>query len=250
MGADENLILDELSKKKVSIWKRIAIFFIDSALLLGTFFGLFYTVGTATIQGIAQGPIAQINEIYKTECNNRKVPYKSGTYGIYTLDREAYIDQIIDKCKDYNEAVEKYEEMYTTIDESIRSYRDYSSAYNGFASTYYGTLIASMLIPSFIYMFLIPVLNKKKKTIAMFITKTSLAKDKTNIICSNLRVLARFFSIFAIEIALIYVIAQYLGFMFVAIGNIILICFTKKRQGLHDLLTQCHVEKDEFTYTE
>jgi len=46
MEVDENVIVDELTKKKVGTWKRLAIFFFDSILMAGACIGLFYSLGT------------------------------------------------------------------------------------------------------------------------------------------------------------------------------------------------------------
>lgn len=250
MNQDENLILDELTKKKVSVWKRFATFFTDLILIVGIFIALFFTVGDLTISNVAKSSIGKINEIYASECVKRDVPYKEGTYGIYEVDKDKYIAKIIGTSASYEDAMEKYNNMYYEIDTAIQSGEGYSDAYIKFSATYYVSFLVSAFIPTFVFLFLIPVLNKGRKTIGMLITKTSLAQDKTNVICSGGRVGVRCLSIYAIEFALPYAIGQLLGLGFVIIINILTISLTKKRKGIHDFLTQCHVEKQEFTYTE
>jgi len=249
MQIDDNVIIDELSKKKVSTWKRLFVFLFDSILIFGTFFALFFTAGSAAIKGIAKNNIAGLNKIYAAECDRRSVPYKESMYGVYQLDKDKYIEMILPTKANYEEAVEDYNNLFYEIDSSIQNYVGYSGYYEGFAGAYYGTLIVSLFVPSLIYLFIIPIITKKGKTIGMIIIKTSLAQDSTNVLCSPGRVAVRFFSAFAIEIALSYVVAQYIGIGFVGLINILLICFTKKKKTIHDFLTKCHVEKDEFTYT-
>lgn len=250
MNADENLILDELSKKKVTTWQRLASFFIDTVLFIGIYFALFFTVGNIAISNIPKNSIGIINEAYKTECVNREVPYKEGTYGIYEVDKDKYVEKILSNFDSYDSAINHYNDVYYEIDTAIQSYDGYSKAYNKFASTYYTTLLTSALIPALALFFILPACTKKKKTVGMLITKTSLAQDKTNIVCSTGRVATRFFTIYAIEFALGYVVGQLFGLGFVILINIVLICFTKKKKTIHDFFTQCHLEKDEFTYTE
>ena len=246
----ENVIIDELTKKKLSTWKRIASFLLDSVMMAIVILGLFYTVGTYAITYYGCDAIGTIDTIYAEECAKQNVHYKVSNYGIYQLDKDSYLTQYTqDGTHTFDEAMEAYNNLYYEIDTAIQSYPNYSTAYQKFTTAYYLSLIVCFFIASFIFLFLIPILHKKHKTIGMMIIKASLVDDKTNIITSNVKVFLRWFTIFSIEICIVYAIAQVLGILFLMIINIILISFSKKKKTLHDFATDTHLEKDEYSYT-
>lgn len=246
----ENVIIDELTKKKLSTWKRIASFLLDSLVLTIVILGLFYTLGTVAITYYACDAIGTIDTIYAEECAKEHVDYKVSHYGIYQLDKDAYLTQYTqDDSHTFDEAMEAYNNLYYEIDTNIQCYPNYSSAYQTFTTAYYLSLIVCFFIASFIFLFLIPLLNKKHKTLSMMLIKASLVDDKTNIITSNIKVFLRWFTIFSIEICIVYAVAQVIGILFLMIINIILISFSKKKKTLHDFATGTHLEKDEYSYT-
>lgn len=247
---DELVLQDEIDKKKVSTWKRLGIFFMDTILVAALFVCLFFSLGYMTITNVAKPNVQTINGFYAEECSLRSVPYKESTFGLYEVDKEAYIYQVLPTVPTYEAAMEKCNNIYYEIDRAIQSHPGYSDAYVSFSATYYVTLLVSAFIPSFALLFLVPVLNKNRKTIGMFITKTSLAQDGTNILCSGARCGVRFLTIYAIEFAIGYVIGQIIGLGFVVLLNMLTICLTKKNKAVHDFFTQTHLELDEFTYTD
>jgi len=249
----ENVIIDEITKKKLSTWKRIFIFFLDSLMIAGLFIILFYLIGDIVIRSVAKSDIEGINNIYEQECLSQDVPFHEGLYGVYELDKDAYVEILYndpENTKTFDEIMEIYNNKYYEIDTNIQSYTGYSDYYQGFTATYYIVLLSSLFISSFVFLLLIPLTNRKNKTITMFITHTSLVNDKTNVIANNYQVLGRFFCIYAIEIALGYAVVGIIGLLFVILINIFIISISKKKKSIHDFMLQVHVEKDEYSYTE
>jgi len=220
-------------------------------MILVVFLLLFYLLGTICIKSIAKNSINGINEIYEQECIKQDVPYKSSLYGIYQLDKDKYLEELLNKNPDmsFEQAMETYNNLYYDIDSKIQSYNNYDDNYQFFTATYYITLLVSLFVSSFLFLLLIPLTNRNNKTLTMMLLKASLVDDKTNILCKNTKVATRFFTIYAIELAMAYAIVQVIGCIFLMIINIILISITKKKKTIHDFITQCHIEKDEFTYT-
>ena len=79
--------------KKNPLGKRIAAFFIDFGLFLGTYCLIFFLAATPVIKEASKDSIAAINETYSYHCDEHEYPYaaNAANFGFYEMDDEAYV---------------------------------------------------------------------------------------------------------------------------------------------------------------
>lgn len=227
-------------KEKFSIWKRMLIFLIDGIMVVGVVIALFLTVCYKSISYFAKNEVNNLNGMYQTLCEQKGVPYKSGSYGIYRVDNEKYIEILINDGFKEEEAVKKSYEMVDTLDDLMTKEDNYATNFNKFYSIYLLHLTTTIVITTLIFQFIVPISNKKHRTIGMMIFK-AVPVDKENIIIKNTTLLLRFLIILVVELLLAYLVANWMAILFVALGSFVLISFTNKRLSIHDAILKIHL---------
>ena len=241
----------DIKIKKISSFKRIAIFIIDATISFMVFIILFLSIGNISIIEIEKENIKSLNEIYIKECLNMNIPYTNDNqYGLVEIDFSSFMDQKINEGHTYEDAYSMYNETDSLILNNLENNTTYVASYNSFYVTYNLTTIIMMFISLFIFQLLIPILNKKPQTLGMKIFKTTIVDSKNNIIISNKQTLLRFFTIFVSEFVLVYILVNCLGLIFVILASFFSISLTKRKSSLHDLILKTDVTYLEYSYTE
>lgn len=228
------------SSKKYSIWKRLFTFIVDGLMTVILLTCLFFSLGTLIISNVSKNDINAINEMYVEICNEENLPYKKEIYGFYRLDEAKYIKILINDGYSEDKAGELSNEKYQKIDELLTLKDGYKTYYQKFHATYFITLFSFTALSTFIFEFLIPILNKKHQTLAMMMFKSCLV-NKDNIITSNIGIVIRYFFITIIEFLMIYLIFGLVGIIFETLIMFILISFTRNRLTFHDAIIRAHL---------
>ena len=125
----------------------------------------------------------------------------------------------------------------------------YTETYRKFNSIYLLNFISCICVSTLIFELIIPLCNKRHKTIGMMIFKSNLV-NRDNIVASNSKILLRFLFIQIIELIAVYLLINWIGILFETLITLVLISFTGNRYALHDLVTNLHVEEQSKSFTE
>lgn len=229
------MYVEESFEKGISAWKRIFIFIIDGCLALIIFLALLYTAGNASIKAINHSEINTINLVYEEVCKEKAIPYKvESVYGFYQIDQNVIINQKVEEGLDIEKAYSYYEEVNTEVNKNLQGYNEYVQAYKRFYSSYIVCNVVCMLIPLFIFEFIIPLFTRKHQTIGMMCFSLGIAYKKDNILAKNYTILFRFLFIFFIEFLIPYILLKLIGLVFVILLTFLSISFTKSKATFHD----------------
>lgn len=245
----DNPGLFQESNKKYSITKRMLIFLIDGILTIGTIFALFFGICQFIIPSLANNEISQLNTWYQEICVSENVPYTEGTYGIYKIDSKKYILQLSEQGIEEDKLMETYLQKVDELDDKLAKVDGYAETYRKFNSIYLLNFISCICISTLIFELIIPLCNKRHKTIGMMIFKSNLV-NRDNIVASNSKILLRFLFIQIVELIAVYLLINWIGILFETLITLVLISFTGNRYALHDLVTNLHVEEQAKSFTE
>ena len=246
----DNPSVFENSTQKYSIWKRLFIYLIDGITTLGLAVGLFFSLGNITIPAIAKNEITSLNNMFEQICVEQDVPYKKSSYGLYRIDGDKYIEILIEsEGLSEKDATNKYIEKINELDDLLSQQEGYDKAFDKFYAIYVINLIGCMCISSLIFQLIIPLTNKRHKTLGMLACNANLV-DRDNIVASNLKVALRFLIIQLVELILVYMLFKWLGIVFEVLITLVLISFSRKRLALHDALLGLHIDEQERSYLE
>lgn len=246
----EKLYSPNARQKKIGKGKRILSFLIDFLFILLVFFPLSIFVSKPIITSFSSDSIAKINEVAKEIYEENNLPYMTNkqNYNLIEIDYDSFI--IMTKQENPTYTDEKindlYFESYRKSQELIQSKGKYIDNYSVFYIKYLFINSITMLIPIFINYFLIPLLNKKRKSIGSFITKTSLVNVKDNNPISQVKVLLRFIFIFIVEFLLLYSIFNTYFFIVYPLMQIIFMLPTKNNYEIHDIVTRSIIIEDQY----
>lgn len=246
-----NIVLEDKETKRYSAWKRGLSFFIDGILTVGMMLFLLLFVSDFSIRYFAKDSIEQINEVYASVCTEKNYPYHdNGAYGIYQLDLEQFITQRKDEGLTTKDAFDKYQIAYDEVDKEVSKTDSVLLPYQNINRIYLLHEFVSIFISAFVFELLVPLLNKKHKTIGMFITKSCLVTKDDHIVISNTKVFLRFFFIFVLELLTVFLVLNYFGLLFLGIGTFAMISFTKNRLTFHDAIIKSKIIEDNRAYLE
>ena len=224
--------------KKITKGKRILSALIDFLIIVITYGMLFYTIGTISIKACSSNNIANINNEVVRICESYNYPYKEGyEYGIYTFDTDAYYD--VQKQKNpslsEDELAQKSSEAFNNLTEGLNNSDVYNTNYNEFYRNYFLIYTATIAIVNIAFELIIPMFDKKQRTIGMMIIKQALVNIKNNEICSNVKVMIRFFILFVAECVLFRLLLTKFLFLILPLLALIFILATKQCFTLHEV---------------
>lgn len=246
---DLALLYGQKEREKITKKRRFLSALIDFLLMVGLYLALFYTLGSFCIEKIASAPIERINQEVIRICEENNFPYMQGNqYKLYTLDTAAYIEQVKkeDSSLSQDDAVEKCQKAMSTLSEGLQKSATYTKDYSEFQKDYlfiYTLTIAVVLVPLEL---MIPIFDKKRRTIGMMITKQALVNAKDNLPASNVKVMIRFFLLFIIEnFVFKLIMANYLYPLLALLGTIFVLA-TRECYTFHDVVSRTKVINQEF----
>lgn len=237
---DLQLLYGLTDVKKITKGKRILSSLIDFLILVITYGVLFYTVGTISIKACSKNNIDAINSEVIRICDNYNYPYKEGyEYGIYTLDTEKYFatQKEMNPSLSDDELAQKSTTAFNNLTEGLNNSDVYNENYNKFYRNYFLIYTSSMAIVNIVFELIIPMVDKKRRTIGMMITKQSLTNIKNNEICSNVKVMIRFFVLFVAECVLLRLLLTKFLFLILPLLELIFILATKQCFTLHEIVS-------------
>jgi len=225
--------------KKISLGKRVLIYFLDFAFFLIIYFSLFYTVGTRIITSISSDAVSGLNERFALVCDDLGYPCGAGSdFGIFELKEEEYISNLKETTPGLTEQ-EYYDYYFDAEDEVLTLLSEdetYVQYYSQFHRNYLFVDAACMLLPSMILTFFIPLYNKENRTLGMMIFKTTLADSKDSRLSPKIKHIPRFVVQF-IELFVTKVVFNYYSFITLPLMELVVIISTSKRQSIFDALS-------------
>lgn len=236
---DLNLFYGISKIKKITLGKRVLIYFLDFIFFLIIYFSIFYTAGTKIITTINQDSIAGINERFALICDDLGYPCGAGSdFGIFELKEDEYIEDLKETNPDLTE--EEYYNYFFDAEEEVLDYLSEDSYYIEYYSEFHINYLivdaSCMLLPSLILTFFIPLYNKENRTLGMMIFKTSLADSKDSRLSMNFKHIPRFVVQF-IELFVTKVVFNYYSFITLPLMELVIIISTPKRQTVSDALS-------------
>lgn len=236
---------------QVTTKKKIFSELINLTLIMITFLILFMTIGKKVIiPKYSQDAINSINEIYQRIADEEgyEVITIKSNYGFIEISEDKFIEQYLKENPDSNdtEAFEKYIDTRFEMIENVRKDPNFK-IYNGrFSSVYFITFILLIFVITFVFEFMIPVLNKKTATIGMLITKLSITNVNDNDYPNKLKLLPRYMVILLIEHILLRYFFGNVYFIVSFLINIIIIFATPNKMVLHDIASMTKVIRTNY----
>ena len=246
----DNPSVFENSSKKYSIWKRFSIFLIDGITTLGLCLIVFFSLCNITIPAMAKNEISSLNNMYQQLCVDQNIPYKKSTYGLYRIDSDKYVDYLVENENlSEKDAMNKYLKVVDDLDDQLSKQDGYDKAFNKFYAIYMLNLISCMCVSAITFQLIIPLANKRHKTLGMFVCRANLV-NKENEVASNLKIALRYLIIQLAELILVYALFSWLGIIFECLIMLILMSFSRNRLNIHDAILGLHIEDQEHSYLE
>ena len=242
----------ELVENRYSIWKRFGIFLLDGLMVLILFGALLFSLGNYAIKGICANDIQNINQEFQKVCEEKEYPFKKeNQYGLYIIDHDTWITYCVEQQGlTPEEAYESYEKISIEIDKELANSDIYNESYKKFYAVYKVSIVFCMFISLLILQLLLPLLNKKRQTLAMMIFKASIVNKSNNIVAKNYQILLRFLIMFIVEFLLVYLFIETIGIIFVVLITMVLISFSKNRITIHDLVLKLKIKDTSHSYIE
>lgn len=235
---------------KTSLLKRLVVYYIDFVIIFLTYFLLFFFACKPIITNTSKTYVDKINECYIEACNNLNQGEYQGylmvdttnNYGIQDLSKDEYskTQKELNINITEEELEEKYTEAISKVEEKVSTMPVFLTNYNNFQRNYYLIVLLDLILVCFIYVLLIPLLNKDNKTIAMFIFKLAYVNIKDENHIMKYKILLRFL----LEVLIDFVSIMILGEFFVLLPlllSTILILATKNRLSIIDGITQSKI---------
>lgn len=240
----------EINFKKITKKRRILSSFIDFLLIVITYLLIFNFLGKPVITKIAKNDIDDINFITTQICEENSFPYRINqqNYNLVEIDMENYVAQLLneDGSLSEEEAFDKYFDAVGKLTEKLTSDSNYVRYYSTFHTKCLYAYTISILLPVFIFEFIIPLTNKGRKTIGKFSTSTSLVNSKNNCTISNIKLVLRFIFIFVIEFVLFQIIFNQFSIIILALCELMFMLISQNVSSIHDLVVQTKVISDKY----
>jgi hypothetical protein len=225
--------------KKITLGKRILIYFLNFAFFLIIYFSIFYTAGTSIVTSISQEAITGLNERFAVVCDELDYPCGAGSdFGIYELKEEQFISNLQETNPELSEQ-ECYDLFFAAEDEVLTELADdslYVQYYSEFHRNYLFVDAACMLVPSLVLTFFIPLYDKENRTLGMKIFKTSLTDAKDSRLSAKYKHIPRFVILF-IELFVTKIVFNYYSFIMLPLMELVIMISTPKRQTIYDALS-------------
>jgi hypothetical protein len=214
--------------KRIGTGKRIAAFFIDIAILLGTYFLLFYTAAVPSIKATASSSINEINVTYALHCDDHSYPYykNEANFGFYEMDDAKYVASLREANPALNEeeAYDQYFDAYNALKKEVQSDKKYVSAYSAFQKWYLFFDMLAYLLPSLAFELIIPLFSKDRKTLSNMMLSLSRVNYSDGRIVKGYKVIISFLITFLIELFLLKVLLNYWSLLIMPLADLLLIC--------------------------
>jgi len=225
--------------QKITLGKRVLIYFLDFLFFLILYFSIFYTAGTKIVTSISQEAVAGLNERFALVCDDLGYPCGAGSdFGIYELKEEEFISNLKESNPELTEQ-ECYDIFFEADDEVLADLSEdslYVQYYSDFHRNYLFVDATCMLIPSMILTFFIPLYDKENRTLGMMIFKTTLADAKDSRLSHKYKHIPRFAILF-IELVVTKVVFNYYSFITLPLMELVIMISTPKRQTVYDALS-------------
>lgn len=246
---DLELLYGMKDVEKISKKKRFLSAFIDFLIFVLFYVLLFYTIGTKCIERYSASYIQNINNEVIRICDANEYPYMKGSdYGIYTLDSSAYLKELKEKDSTLSDddIAEKCQTALTNLQTKLNESETYKKNYGKFYRNYFLVYTGSIAISLLTFELIIPIFDKKKRTIGMMICKQALVNLKNNELASNVKIMLRFFILFVVENILFrYFLTSFLYIILPLLATIFVVA-TKPALTLHEILSGTKVIQEQF----
>lgn len=233
--------------KKITLGKRVLIYFVDFFFFLILYFAIFYSAGVRIISAVSQEAISGLNSQIALACQDFDYPYGPGSdFGIFELKEDEFIDDLQTAHPELSEqdCYDLFFEADNKLNSSLSTNTQYIKFYSEFHRNYLLTDAACMLVPNLILIFLIPLYNRENRTLGMMIFKTTLTDSKDCRQTSKYKHIPRFV-IFFLELFITKVVFNYYSFITLPLMELVVMISTPKRQTIYDALSFTRVVNSE-----
>ena len=245
MQTDPNMYQDSLNvREKISSKKRIGSEILNLLFILLATMLIFSTVGKKmVIPKFGMEYIDNINVIFTDLAKAEDYPTTVTTnYGFIDIDEDLYMEAYIkDNAESKELAYEKYLEARIDILTKVRADESFKLNNAKFNALHMFTYFLSVFIPLFIFEFLIPVFDKKSRTLGMKFYKSEMVNSNNNQNPNKMKLILRFFIILLFEHTLIRLFFGNSYFIIIILLDVIFVYVTKDKVLLHDLLSTTKV---------
>jgi len=246
---DLELLYGMKDVEKISKKKRFLSALIDFLIFVLFYVLLFYTIGTKCIERYSSTYIQNINNEVIRICDANEYPYMKGSdYGIYTLDSTTYLQTLKEKDSTLSadDIAEKCQNAISNLQTKLNESEIYKKNYGKFYRNYFLVYTVSIAISLLTFELIIPIFDKKKRTIGMMICKQALVNLKNNELASNQKIMLRFFVLFVVEnIIFRYIMTSFLYIILPLLATIFVVA-TKPALTLHEILSGTKVIQEKF----